>query len=259
MQRQQPGESFAMGFLSHLFYPWGFVVQIAALVHFFWRRRASFVWVWVIFMGGFVGAAAYLIVEVLSEADLLRKALERRARKTRISGVEAQIIDNPSLANLEELGELYWDEKDFTKAREAFDRAVRAGSDSSRTFYRRGLCSLELGDAAAAVTDLEYTFRIEPRLDFYRGGMFLARAYAATGRDAEAATVFSATMQHTSTPEMLFSYAAFLTSHNRSEEARQWLQRLEETKRVAPRFVQRTDRAWFNKGRALRKQLSRTS
>jgi hypothetical protein len=245
-----------MGFLSHLFYPWGFVVQIAALVHFFWRRRASSVWLWIIFIGGFVGAAAYLIVEVLAEADLLRTALERRARKTRISGVEAQIIDNPSVANLEELGELYWDEKDYTKAREAFDRAVGTGSASTRTFYRRGLCSLELGDAAAAVPDLEFAFRTEPKLDFYRGGMFLARAYAATGRDAEAAAAFSAAMQRTSTPEMLCSYAAFLAGQNKKEEAREWLSRLEETKRTAPRFVQRTERAWFKKGKALRKQLS---
>jgi hypothetical protein len=248
-----------MGFFSHLFYPWGFIVQIVALVHFFWRRRASTVWLWIIFIGGFVGAAAYLIVEVLSEADLLRKALDRRARKERITRVEAQIIDNPSVANLEELGELYWDEKDYTKAREAFDRAVRTASDSSRTFYRRGLCSLELGDAAAAVQDLEFTFRTEPKLDFYRGGMFLARAYAATGRDAEAAEVFSTAMQHTSTPEMLCGYADFLAKQNRKEEAREWLNRLEETKRTAPRFVQRTERAWFNKGKALRKQLSRTS
>ena len=200
-----------------------------------------------------------LIVEVLAEADLLRTALERRARKTRISGVEAQVIDNPSVANLEELGELYWDARDYAKAREAFNRAVGTGSDSSRTFYRRGLCSLELGDAAAAVPDLEYSFRTEPKLDLYRGGMFLARAYAATGRNAEAAKVFSEAMQHTSTPEMLCSYAAFLAGQNRKEEAREWLNRLEETKRTAPRFVQRTERAWFNKGKALRKQLSPSS
>src|SRR4029077_3093316 len=121
------------------------------------------VWVWIIFIGGVVGAAAYLIVEVLSEADLLPAALERRARKARISGVEAQVLDNPSVANLEELGELYWDTKDYTKAREAFNRAIRAGSDSSRTFYRRRLCSRDVGDAAAAVPDLEFAFRTEPR------------------------------------------------------------------------------------------------
>jgi hypothetical protein len=248
-----------MGFFSHLFYPWGFIVQIIALVHFFWRRRASFVWVWIIFIGGFVGAAAYLIVEVIAEADLLRAALDRRARKTRISGVEAQIIDNPSVANLEELGELYWDEKEYAKARDAFNRAVGTGTDSTRTFYRRGLCSLELGDTSAAVTDLEYAFRTDPKLDLYRGGMFLARAYVATGRDAEAARVFASAMQHTSTPEMLCSYAEFLAKQNRKDEAREWLTRLEETRRTSPRFVQRTQRAWFNKGKALRKELSPTA
>jgi hypothetical protein len=89
--------------------------------------------------------------------------------------------------------------------------------------------------------------------------MFLARAYAATGRDAEAAAVFSAALQHTSTPEMPCSYAAFLARQNRNEEANEWLNRLQETKRAAPSFVQRTERAWFNEGKALRKQLSRTS
>ena len=64
--------------------------------------------------------------------------------------------------------------------------------------------------------------------------MLLARAYAATRRDAEAAAVFSAAMQHTSTPEMLCSYAGFLATQNRKEEAREWLNRLEETKRTAP-------------------------
>jgi hypothetical protein len=245
-----------MGFLSHLFYPWGFVVQIAAVAHFFWRRRANPAWLWIIFIGGFVGAAAYLVVEVVAEADVLRSASERRARKARISAVETRILDNPSIDNLEDLGELYWDEKDYAKAREAFDRAIQSRSDAPRTFYRRGLCALELGDAAAAVPDLELALRAEPRLDFHRGGMFLARAYAATGRDAEAAKVFAAAMERTSTPEMLFSYASFLSSQGRKDEAREWLDRLAEKQRTSPRFAQRNDRPWFNRGKALRKELS---
>ena len=86
--------------------------------------------------------------------------------------------------------------------------------------------------------------------------MFLARAYAATGRHAEAAAVFSKTVERTSTPEILCSFAAFLAGQNRTDEAREWLTRLEESKRTAPRFVQRTERAWFKKGKALSKQLS---
>ena len=245
-----------MGFLSHLFYPYGFIVQIAALVHFFWRRRASPTWLWIIFIGGLLGAAAYLIVEVVAEADLLKATLQRRARKERISAVEAQILDNPSVANLEELGELYWDEKNYAKARETFDRAIQTRSDSARTLYLRGRCALELGDPVAAVPDLESALRSEPKLDFHRGGMFLSRAYVAMGREAEAAKVFAAAMERTSSPEMVYNYAAFLKSQNRTDEAREWLTRLQEMRRTAPRFVQRTERPWFQKGKTLLKQLS---
>ena len=46
------------------------------------------------------------------------------AGSLRISVVETAILDNPSAANFEELGELYWDEKQYAKAKEAFDHAI---------------------------------------------------------------------------------------------------------------------------------------
>jgi hypothetical protein len=244
-----------MGFFTHLFYPWGFIVQIVALVHFF-RRRADMFWLWIILIGGFVGAAAYILVEVLPDASLIRQAFQSHGRKTRIAVVEAALVDNPSVANLEELGELYWDEKNYAKAWDAFSRAIATNADAARTFYRAGACALLLGDANAAIPDLEYALRTEPKLDFYRPGMFLAQAYAAVARNAEAATVFAGAMEHSSTPEMLYSYAAFLKSQNRKDEAREWALRLAEKKRTAPRFVQRVERPWFLKGKALLKELS---
>src|ERR1700689_3431084 len=33
-----------MGMLGHLFYPWGFILQALALIHFF-RRRGEFFWI----------------------------------------------------------------------------------------------------------------------------------------------------------------------------------------------------------------------
>jgi len=54
--------------LRQLFYPWGFVVQAVALVHFA-RRRPEGYWLYVILFGGFVGASAYIVVEVLRTRD----------------------------------------------------------------------------------------------------------------------------------------------------------------------------------------------
>jgi hypothetical protein len=241
--------------LSYLFYPWGFIVQLVALVHFFRRRPHGF-WLWVIFFGGFLGASVYIVAEMLPDAGLLRNVYQGYARKSRIAMVETAILDNPSAANLEELGELYWDEKQYAKAREAFDRAIATRSDSPHCFYRRGLCLMALGQPAAALPDFQHVLREDPKFDSYRAKLMLAEAYAATGQEQEAAPLFAEVVQHSSTPETLYMYAAFLKSQDRNEEAREWVGQLLQRKRTLPRHWQRVERPWFRKGQALLKKLS---
>jgi hypothetical protein len=247
-----------MGMISHLFYPWGFIVQILALVHFF-RRRGEYYWLFIIFMGGALGAFVYIVVEVVPDFGLIGAAFQSHGRKTRIHVVEGMIIDNPSVANLEELGELYFDEKQYAKAREAYDRAIATRSDSPHSFYRCGFCALTLGDPAAAIHDLEIAVRADPKLDSYRAGMFLSQAYAQVGRNDDAAALFADVMKYSSTPEMLYSYAAFLKSQNRTDESREWVQRLFDKKRTLPHYMQRIERPWFTKGKALLAELSATA
>ena len=55
------------------------------------------------------------------------------------------IIDNPSIGNYEELGDLYLDDGQFVKARECFDK-VLAREESIDPLYRRALCALALND-----------------------------------------------------------------------------------------------------------------
>src|SRR5580658_5136524 len=241
--------------LGYLFYPWGFIVQLVALVHFF-RRRPDGFWLWVIFFGGFLGALVYIVAEIVPDAGLLRNVYQGYGRKSRIAVVRTAILDNPSAANFEELGELYWDEKEYAKAREAFDSSITARSDSPHSFYRRGLCSMQLGDPGAAVPDFEHVVHADAKYDSYRAQLMLAQAYAETGREQEAAPLFAEVVQHSNTPETLYMYAAFLKSQNRSEEAREWLRQLLQKKRTLPRYWQRIERPWFQKGQALLKQLS---
>ena len=241
--------------LSYLFYPWGFIVQFVALVHFL-RRRPDGFWLWVIFFGGFLGASVYVVAEMLPDAGLLRNVYRGYGRKSRIATVETAIIDNPSPANFEELGELYWDEKQYAKAQEAFDRAITTRSDSPHCFYRRGLCLMALGQISAALPDFERVVRGDPKYDSYRAKLMLAQAYAAAERVEEAAPLFAEVAQHSNTPETLYTYAAFLKSQNRTGEARESLQQLLQKKRTLPRYWQRIERPWFRKGQALLKELS---
>jgi hypothetical protein len=242
------------GFISHLFYPWGFILQILALVHFF-RRRPDGFWIFVIFFGGAIGALVYMAVEVLPDVGLLRGAFASHGRKSRIHVVLATVAENPSVANLEELGELYFDEQQYPAAREAFDRAIKTRSDSPHSFYRRGVCAVEMNDFAAAIPDLETAVRADTKMDSYRAEMFLAQAYAAAGRGAEATTMFDDAVARSNTPEMLYNYAAFLKSQNRIADAREWVGHLFEKKKSLPRYMQRIERPWFRKGETLSKDL----
>jgi hypothetical protein len=241
--------------LSHLFYPWGFILQILAIVHFVKRRPEGY-WFFVIFFGGFLGAGIYIVVEMLPDLGLLRGVFQGFGRKSRIQTVETQILDNPSAANYEELGELYKDQGQFAKAREAFTNAIAARSDSVYTFYYRAQASLGLGDFAGAIPDLERVVASDRKFDYHRAAGLLADAYARTGQLDSAAELYGDAAQFSTTTETLYNYAYFLKLAGRRDEAREWAQKLLAKKRTLPRYMQRYERPWFRKGKTLLKELA---
>ncbi len=243
-----------MGGLGHFYISWGLVLQLLAIVHLV-RRRGAFFWFFIIIMGGYIGAIAYILLEVLPDAYILREILSGAERKKQIALLEAKVLENPSAGNLEDVAELYFDQKEYAKAQEAFDRAIATRSDSEHAFYRRGLCAFELKDYPAAIADLEMIVRKDPKYDHYRAPMVLARAYAAAGQDQPADALFAEVAQHSTIPETWYHYASFLKSQNRLAEAREWAQKIFEKKRTMPRYAQRRERPWFAKAKALLKEL----
>jgi hypothetical protein len=249
--------------LGHLFYPWGIVLQIVARVHFVKRRPENY-WLWIILIGGPIGAGAYLLVEVAPDARLLGGVFQGFSRRSRIQALETQILDNPSAGNFEEVAELYLEEEKYEKAREAFTKAIegygarRAGSaqnDSLHTFYGRAKSSLGLSDYAAAIPDLERVAGADVKFDYYRAAGLLGDAYARTSQIEKAAEWFAPATQYSTTPETLYNYAWFLKAQGRTDEAREWVAKLMAKKRTLPGYMQRVARPWFRKGKALKKEL----
>ena len=170
-----------MGLLGHLFYlgPLGLLLQAAAIIHFI-RRRPDTYWLWIILFLGWIGALVYIVAEVLPDLGLLNQSFKAFPRRKRIRQLETAILDNPSMGNYEELGDLYLDDGKFAQARAAYDKAIAARSTTLDCFYRRGICALQLGDAQAALPDLEKTATTDPDHDFHRAAGLLATAYART-------------------------------------------------------------------------------
>ena len=240
--------------LTHLFYPWGFLLQAAALIHAI-RRRPEYYWYYIIFFGGLLGAAVYIVAEVLPDTRLLGDFFKGFGRRSRIQQLEAAIYDNPSAGNFEELADLLLDQNSFARAREYFDKSIAARADSIDAFYRRGLCSLALEDFARAIDDLERVYRHDPRYDHDRTAGLLAQAFALTAQNEQAEALFSQVTQISNLMETHYNYACFLKSQGRAAEAREQAQSILDRKRGMPRYLQRLERPWFRKAKALLKAI----
>src|SRR5262249_57983470 len=140
--------------LTSLFYPYGVVLQALAILHFV-RRRPDPYWLWIILVGGGLGAFVYIVAEVLPDVALLQGTLNAFPRRRRIAELERIIIDNPAIGNQEELADLYLEDGQFERARALYDKVISPRSNAIDPLYRRGLAELAMDDVPAALADIE--------------------------------------------------------------------------------------------------------
>lgn len=236
--------------LYNLLGVWGYVLQAIAIIHFI-RRRPDTYWLWIIIMGGGIGALVYIAAEIIPDMALLKGSGDPFARRRRIHQMEAEVAANPSAGNLEDLGDLYLDNKNYRAAKELFDKAISRRTDSAHPFYRRGQAELALGMNAEALADLEEVVRRDPKHDLLRGQGLLAHAYALNGNADEAERWFQSATETSTISETLVHYAEFLRSQGRNDEARIWAKRVLEKKASLPGYLKRRERPWFRKAKSL--------
>jgi hypothetical protein len=247
-----------MGLLTHLFYPWGLLLQAAAIIHFI-RRRPDTYWLYIILFLGPIGAIVYLFAEVFPDVGLLNQSFKGISRRKRIAALELTIRDNPSAGNYEELGELCMDDGQLARAREAFNKAIAARLDTLDCFYRRGVCAVLLGDAAAALPDLEKTVAREPNYDFNRAPALLAQAYALMGEKEKAESLFRRATALSTSSETYLNFADLLASEGKHAEAREWAQKVLDKEPTMPRYLRRRERPWSRRARKLMKRIKATA
>jgi len=235
-----------------LIYPYGIVLQAIAILHFV-RRRPETYWLWIILMFGGVGALIYIVVEVIPDVGLLRGSFQVFPRRKRIKQLEGLVLDNPSIGNYEELGDLYLDDGQFARARECFDR-VLARSPSIDPLYRRALCAIALNDFAAAAPDLERVVLEDPKYDYQRAAGLRAHVLAKLGQRDKADALFADVLQTSTLSETQYNYACFLLAEGRRDDARDWAERILRKKATMPDYIRRRERPWFRKAKGLLKR-----
>ena len=132
-----------MGLLTHLFYPWGLLLQAGAIIHFI-RRRPDTYWLYIILFLGPIGAIVYLFAEVFPDVGLLNQSFKGISRRKRIAALELTIRDIPSAGNYEELGDLCLEDGKLSGA-EAYNKAI-AARWNERLLLPSGRSAIQLGD-----------------------------------------------------------------------------------------------------------------
>lgn len=243
-----------MGLLSHFLYPWGLILQGLAVIHFI-RRRPDTYWIYIILFLGPIGATVYLFAEALPDIGLARHSFKGFSRRKRIGQLQIEIRDNRSPGNYEELGDLYLEEGKLQPARDAFDKAITARASTIDPFYGRGVCAIQLGDAAAALPDLERVVERDFDHDFYRAAGLLAHGYAVTGQKERAEALFRRVTAASTLSETYLNFASLLASEGRNAEAREWIQKVLNKRPTMPGYQRRRERPWFRSASAMLKRL----
>jgi hypothetical protein len=237
------------------FFGYGFILQVIALVHFLKRRPDGF-WIWIIFIGGPIGATAYILIEMIPDLVQGGTPMRGMTRRKRIRILEGLIIDNPSAGNYEELGDLLLEEKKYARARQCFDESLAQRQDSLDPFYRRGLSLFNLGEYAAALNDFEHVVKKDPKYDYSRVQMFYARSLAETDHIDEAMTAFQTLIERSTATEALCEAADFFAEHGRAADAKTLVDKILARRITMPAYQKRRERPWLRRAASLSKKLS---
>lgn len=232
------------------FLSWGLVLQVLCIIHFV-RRRPDTFWLFVILIGGALGSAIYIVVEVLPDLATLRASVHRYSRKRRITALEALVALNPAVGNREELADLLLEEGHYARARAIYDEIITPRTDEIDPFYRRGLCAMAMNDPGAAIPDLERVVAHDPKYDIHLAMGRLAEAYAQTGRRERADACFRDATTRSTDSQTMYNYAAFLMAEGREAEGRAWAMKVLDKQPTLPRYLRRRERPWSKRAKTL--------
>jgi len=117
------------------------------------------------------------------------------------------------------------------------------------------LCALELGDAEAALPDLERVVRQDPDHDFQRAAGLLAHVYARTGQREKSESLFRRATGTSTLSETYLNFADLLAAEGRNAEAREWAQKVLAKQATMPGYLRRRERPWFQRARKTLKRI----
>jgi hypothetical protein len=234
------------------------IVQAVLIVHCIKTGR-NFIWVWVILLLSYVGALAYIAVELLPELFGSRTA--RRAGR----GMKKMFDPRGDLRKYENQARIG---NNVANQQRLADELVRQGRfEDAIAEYRKALTGLyehdpnlmlgiaraqfEKGDASAARATLDDLIRLNPDFRSQEGHLLYARALEGEGNYAKALEEYKVLAPGYPGAEAAVRYAQLLKTQGQPDEARKIARDVVDQARIAPAHYRRAQRFWLDQADKL--------
>ncbi len=224
-----------------------------------YRRRAETYWLWIIF-GVPGGSLAYFFLVKIRDREmqsLQRKLLASFEKPPSPALLRRRYGESPSVANRLALAQGLADAGDFAESKEHFQALLAQRPGDFDALYGLGVCELELGDSAAAVTTLTSLIDAAPSYRDYAAWPELAEALVRMGKGAESLELVRDLARRAPRLPHQVLLARHLARAERTREADDVLARALRDYDESPRHVRRTNRPYAREARRLLSESER--
>lgn len=242
------GYSF-VGFLSIAFTIWMIVYCLR-------NDPDRYVWMWVIFLFGPLGALIYFLVRyVPTRSFKTAPFVSKFLRGKELKQLEWKCRQIGNAHQWVEYGEALRDVGRWSEANQAFREAVTRDESSLPARWGAATCAHHDGRFDEARDHLEAILEQDSRYKFGDPSLLLGKTYLELGQtDSARATLAEHVIAHR-TPEAVFLLGKLQADNGDAEEARETLQSLVDDLENAPRAIVRKSMFWRSRAKKLMRSL----
>ncbi|HPY29726.1 MAG TPA: tetratricopeptide repeat protein [Verrucomicrobiota bacterium] len=221
-------------------------------------RRREWVWAALIFFFSVLTAVLYFFLVYRAAPPATRGfELPGAHDRRRIKELEAQIHHLDKAHHHSELGDLYFQQGNLTKAEACYRAAQERDPQDQDTRAHLGQCLLRQQRAAEARPLLASVAAENPKHDYGHTLMALAETCTALGDTAQARALWEQVTAQHSYPRAKVQLAELYLASNEPDRAREELQEVVTDDAHAPAFQRRRDRMWVARAQALLRRMPR--
>lgn len=216
-------------------------------------------WLWVVFILIFPILNAPLYFFLVYRAAAHRQGgfeLPGARTRQRIKELEGRIHHLDNARDHTELADIYLEQGKLAQAEASYRAALERDPGDTDTLAHYGQCLLRLERASEALPLLEQVRAEDPEHDFGQTLMALAETYAALDRSEDAIRAWRSVLERHTYARARVQLAELHLKRGEFDDAGTLLEEVLEDDTHAPAFQRKRERAWVQKARVLRRQVS---